>query len=162
MGFNPKKILSPGPVFEKQASIYGQPDAKGFVNGDIDADFSGYPLHYCRHAGNIADVSLLLAEAGQDDDNTLSMEVDVQINGVSCLSTKPKISYVSGEASGRKGTMVSGEYTDTIQSILDYDNISYVPGDIITFDGDITRTSSPDTEMAGMCVNVEFDPYLPK
>ena len=38
------------------------------------------------------------------------------------------------------------------------DNVPYAgdnPGDVISCDGDITRTASPDTEISGVCVLVE-------
>ena len=158
--FNPKKIPPPSPAFAAQATIYGQPDAKGLVNGNITATFTGYPLHQCRHPGRVRQVSFSLVGTGRDADNILSMEIDVLLNGTTVLSTLPKISYISGELTSTKTTMDSGE--SIIQGVLDYTNRDYNPGDVFTYNATIVRTSSPDDEMSGLCVLMEFEPNLPK
>jgi len=112
----------------------------------------------CKHAGRVVDVNFGLVKSGADNDATLSFELDVLINGTSCLETKPKVTYQSGEDSGAISTWASGE--GIIQAVIDYDNINFNPGDLITMSGDITR-SSPDTEMNGLCTIVQFEPIIP-
>jgi len=53
------------------------------------------------------------------------MEVDVYLDGVTCLTTKPKITYTSGEASQQISTAISGEYTDIVCAVLDTDAVDF-------------------------------------
>jgi len=157
--FNKRKLPPPSPTFGHDVTVFGQPDAKGIVNGDITADFTAYPVHLCKHAGRIVDVNFALVKSGADQTDAMSFELDVLINGTSCLDTKPKFTYQSGEQSVPISTWASGE--GIIQAVIDYDNINFNPGDIITMTGDITRTI-PDTEMNGLCTLVQFEPIIPK
>ena len=156
---NEKNILLPSPTFAKQATEFGLPAAKAFVNGEITADVNGL-FDITRQAGKITDVAIAVNASGLDNANPLTMEVDVYLDGVTCLTTKPKITYTSGEASQQISTAISGEYTDIVCAVLDTDAVDFSENTIVSFQANLTRTGSPGTEMEGLCVFVKYEPFL--
>ena len=156
---NEKNILLPSPVFAKQATEFCLPAGKAFVNGEITSDVEGL-LDITRQSGKITDVAIAVNASGLDNAQTLSMEVDVYLDGVTCLTTKPKITYTSGEASQQMSTAVSGEYTDITCAVLDTDAVEFAENTLVSFQANLTRTASPTTEMEGLCVFVKYEPFL--
>lgn len=148
----------PSPKFPQQCEEVLAQAMSACVSGEFTAHKLGAPLGVVKRAAKIADVFLSCEEAGQDDDNTLSFTCDVYINGVSCLTTAPEIQYRSGEASIFKTTKISGEFTGTTPAVIDTDYDDLDPGDVITYDLVITRTSSPDAEIVTPCIVVELEP----
>jgi len=126
------------------------------VSGELTANKSGAPIGACGLPGTISDVWFSLGQSGKDDTNTLSMTVDVKLNGSTVLTTKPIIAHVSGEASQQKTTKTSTD-TGVTQSVLNT-NTAVAQGDILTFDMILTRTATPTTEIKTMAVVVEFEP----
>jgi len=147
----------PSPAFKKQIAANDPSPMIGIFSGEITASAPGRMLGAANIGGVVSDVWLSVGASGKDDSNALSLTVDVKINGTSCLSTKPVIAHVSGEASTNKTTKVSGD-TGIIQRVLDADNNSVSPGDVITYDITQARTPSPTTEMSAVAVVVEFEP----
>lgn len=159
MKHNEKKILLPSPTFPEQVTTFGLPAGKAVINGDITADTTGI-LDITRQAGRITDVAIAVNDSGVDVTNPLSIEVDVLIDDVTCLTTKPKITYTSGEANQQMSTAVSGEYTAITQAVIDADANSFAENALISFSADLTRTGTPDDEMGGLCVFVKYEPFL--
>jgi len=126
-------------------------------SGELTTNISGAPLGASNVGGKISSVWLSVEESGKDDANTLSLTVDVQINGTSCLSTTPVIAHVSGEASTNKTTKNDSD-TGITERVLDADNNDVSPGDMLTYDMTLTRTATPTTEMKNLAVVVEFEP----
>jgi len=107
--------------------------------------------------GRVSEVFLSVEASGKDDTNPLSLEADVFINGVSCLTTKPKIAHVSGEASQQKTTAVTGD-TGITQSVMNPDANSFNVGDVFSYDFDLTRTASPTTEIKNPVIVIKLEP----
>jgi len=147
----------PSPNFPQQCESVLAQSMCACVSGEFTADTLGAPLGVVKRACKIVDVFLSCEEAGIDDAASLSFTCDVYINGVSCLTTAPEIQYRSGEASIFKTTKISGEYTGTTPAEIDTDADELDPGDVITYDLVITRTS-PDSEMVTPCIVVELEP----
>ena len=147
----------PSPAFKKQIAANDPSPMMATFSGEITASAPGRPLGAANFAGVVSDVWFSVAESGKDDSASLSMTVDVMINGTSCLTTTPIIAHVSGEASTNKTTKVSGDTGVTLR-VLDSDNNDVSPGDVLTYDITLTRTASPTTEMNAVAVVVEFEP----
>ena len=125
-------------------------------SGEITGHITDAPLGAANVGGKIQDVWLSVERSGKDDSNTLSLTVDVKINGTSCLDTAPIIAHVSGEASTSKTTKVTGD-TGVTQTAIDADNNDVSPGDMITYSMTLTRTS-PTTEMRNLAIVIIFEP----
>ena len=126
-------------------------------SGELTGNITDAPLGTSNVGGKIMNVWMSVGASGKDDTNTLSLTVDVKINGTSCLSTTPVIAHVSGEASTNKTSKNDSDTGITLR-ILDVDNIDVSPGDMLTYDMTLTRTASPTTEMRSLAVVVEFEP----
>ena len=125
----------------------------GTKAGNITADVSNQPLGAPLYQGNVKSVVLMMAERGYDSNEDLHITADVKIDGVSCLSTLPKVYALSGETPNQVSTLVSGEGISV--GVLG-SNISFNPYSVFTFDLDITR-GTPDVEMGNMILVVELD-----
>lgn len=147
---------TPSPSFRKLVAVDGIRYFEGTISGEITASSGRIPMGSCPVGGQIRDVWLSVGTSGKDDTNTLSLDVDVKINGTTCLTTKPKIAHVSGEVSQQKTTVVAGD-TGLTHAVLAAAN-SFSPGDVISFNATLTRVASPTTEMANACIVVEVEP----
>jgi len=127
-------------------------------SGEITANTRGNPVCSPRFAGEVTDVWLSVKGSGKDDTNPLSLAGQVYINGTAVCSTPPAIAHVSGEAAQQKTTVVTGD-TGITQAVINKTNAVFSPGDIIQVDLNMTRTSSPTTEMNNPCIVVELEPY---
>jgi len=147
----------PNPGFPKQVNVVMEPHIGAIFSGEFTSTVRGYPLGAAKHAGRVSDVWLSCGASGKDDTNTLQAELDVKINGTTCLTTKPVIAHVSGEASTNKTTKESGD-TGVTLAVIDSSADDYSPGDMFTADLVLTRTLTPTTEMANLAVVVEPEP----
>jgi hypothetical protein len=145
------------PGFAQQVNEVVEPRIGAVFSGEFTSTVRGYPLGAAKYAGRVEDAWFSVGASGKDDAETLSMTVDVKINGTSCLSTKPIIAHVSGEVSGQKTTKETGD-TGVTQAIINADACTYSPGDLFTADVVLTRTASPTTEVANIAVVVELEP----
>lgn len=144
------------PAFRRQVATQVDAPLIATVSGEITANKTiivGSP----RFTGKLDTPFFSVLHAGKDDSNDLQLELDIQINGTTCFTTKPVIAHVSGEADAQKTTVVSGDTGVTV-GVLDGDAVAVSPGDIITGILTLTRTASPTTEMADVAVVV---PLLP-
>jgi hypothetical protein len=129
------------------------------VSGEVTASRTNVPLGAAAFAGRVSAAWFSVEESGKDDSNDLYLEMNVKINGTTCLSTKAKIAHVSGESSMQKTTVVTGD-TGVTQAVVDNSANSCSIGDIITYDLELTRTASPTTEMSTPSVAVELEPIF--
>lgn len=152
-----KNLTGPFPsvAFNEQVAANALVPAVAVFSGELKADLYG-TLGSPRVGGRVSDVWLSIGASGKDDSNTLSVEGDVLINGTTCLSTKPKIAHVSGEASQQKTTKVTGDTGITQRALATASTFS--AGDVLTYVFDITRTATPTTEMDNAVLTVEFEP----
>jgi len=148
-------LLSPD-LPQMLAKTVEQPLILNF-SGEITANSPGVLAGSPRFNGRVYDIMLSVGESGKDDSSALSLQADVKINGTSCLTTKPKISHISGEASGQKSTRQSGEDTGITPAEISSDN-DYIAGDIFTVDWELTRTASPTTEIANASLVIMLVP----
>jgi hypothetical protein len=146
-------------AINKQNAVNIQIPLVGVVSGEFTTSSPGVPLGAMNGGGRISNVWLSVGASGKDDAATLGIEADVKINGTTCLSTKPKILHVSGEASQQKTTKITGD-TGITQAVMSALAKTYTAGDVITWDRTITRTASPTTEIANLVVVVEFEPII--
>ncbi|RJR46021.1 MAG: hypothetical protein C4576_11370 [Desulfobacteraceae bacterium] len=147
----------PNPGFAKQVNEVMETSLVGLISGEIGADYLGVPLGAAKGEGKVVDVWLSLGDSGRDDGDALSVELDVKINGTSCLTTKPEISGEAGAASTNKTTKEDDD-TGVTQAVIDTSNNEYVAGDVFTYDLTLTRTATPTTEMANAVIVVELEP----
>jgi hypothetical protein len=147
----------PSPAFKQQVAANTTTPMLMTVSGEVTASENGVTLGAASVGGRVSDVWLSVGASGKDDSATLSIAADVKINGTSCLTTAPVIAHVSGEASTNKTTKVSGD-TGITQRVLDSDNNTLSPGDVLTYDMTLTRTATPTTEMSAVAIAVEFEP----
>jgi hypothetical protein len=147
----------PDPNFGKLvAATEMQPDHGG-VSGEVTASSGGLNLGTARYAGKILNVGLSVLASGKDDSNDLYVEADVLINGVSALTTKPRIAHVSGEASSQKTTLETGD-TGITQCVVNAAACEFAVGDVIQWNMLLTRTASPTTEISNPAIVVEVEP----
>ena len=126
-------------------------------SGEVKVSGYEFVLGTPRKPGNISNAFFSVLESGKDDTNALDIEVDIKINGTSCLTTKPKIAHTSGEDSEQRTTITDEDDGVTI-AVIDGDANAYEPGDIITGKWTLTRTATPTTEIQHVCVVVELMP----
>jgi len=146
-------------AINKQNAANIQAPLVGVVSGEFTTSSPGVPLGAMNGGGRMSNVWLSIATSGKDDAQTLGVEADVKINGSTCLTTKPKILHVSGEASQQKTTKITGD-TGITHAVMNASANTYTAGDVITWDRTITRTASPTTEIANLVVVVEFEPII--
>jgi len=127
------------------------------VSGEVTASKNSLSLGLARYGGKILGVGLSVLASGKDDTNSLYVEADVRINGVSCLTTKPKIAHVSGEASMQKTTLETGD-TGITQAVVNQSANTFAVGDLISWNMELTRTASPTTEISNPSIIVEVEP----
>lgn len=147
----------PVPNWRKLAAQNIFPPETGNYSGEITANVKNAPIAAARFNGVITDVWMSIGASGKDDTNPLQISGEVTINGVSCLTTKPSIAHVSGEASQQKTTKVTGD-TGIAQAVINASANSVTQGDVISFEFTVERTGSPTTEMSNPVIVVEFEP----
>lgn len=149
----------PTPGFNKMTAANGMYPASAPISGELKKHIWKQPIGAAMVSGRISDVWLSVGASGKDDTNALQFEADVFINGVSCLTTKPKIAHVSGETSQQKTTKVTGD-TGITQSVVNTGANYFDQGDVFTFDFELTRTATPTTEISSPVIVVEFEPII--
>jgi len=157
---NSRKLVPPTVAFGHEVSAYDYSDLVSNHSGDLTATLTNVGMGVMKSAGKIRQVYFMLAAGDQEEDVALSVSVDVMINGTSVCTTDPSMTYASGEGSGRRSTLVSGEWDGIVVADLDDDNRTYTRNDTISYTATVVSTS-PDTEMQGFCVTVEREPILP-
>ena len=150
-------VPTPGVSFNKLISANVVGPFVFAVSGELSVNKTGVPFASPSMGCRVSNVWLSVAASGKDNSNTLSVEVDVKVNGTSCLTTKPKIAHVSGEASQQKTTKITGD-TGITQSVMNSTYNLTTSGDVLTYDVSLTRTSSPTTEMSNLVCVVEVEP----
>ena len=147
----------PDPAFGKQVASVAMQLNDGMASGEITTSKLGEPLGLTRYAGKILNVGVSVLGSGKDDAQDLYVEADVFINGVSCLTTKPKVAHVSGEAAMQKTSLETGD-TGITQAVMNAAANEFAVGDVITWNLELTRTASPTTEIHNPAVTVEVEP----
>lgn len=154
------KTPFPYPQMEILGDSRIQPPLQYAYSGEITVTTGQNPIGVVRKAGRVVDVSLSAGLSGKgDDSDPLQISGDVFINGVTCLTTKPSISYVSGEASQQKTTKVTGD-TGVTQAVVNTSANTVAPGDVLTCTFTVERTASPTSEISNPVIVVEFEPVI--
>ena len=157
MSVNNKHVNPPWAGFSQQATEFALQPLEGVINRDVTASVTNRMLGIARCGGRIEDIVIGLAAGGVDNESAISLEVDIKIDGTSCCTTKPKISYVSGELDKAITTNESGE--GIIETIIDHDNKEFTDGSVFTYDATVVKTT-PDTEMSGLGIMVKLEPLI--
>jgi hypothetical protein len=140
---------------------FAKPDAKKLVwrnsdytatafPEDITSSLEGAFAFVVPKSGEITNIGLYIDNTGEDATNPLEIEADVKINGITVLTTKPKITKDAADGSN---SYVAG--TGITQAVLDTSALEFEVGDKITVDLNLTRTASPTDEMAGVVVMID-------
>jgi hypothetical protein len=147
----------PDPAFGKQVAAVTMQLPEGSISGEVTTNATCLVLGIARYAGKILNAAVSVLGSGKDDSNDLYVEADVLINGASCLTTKPRVAHVSGEAAMQKTSLVTGD-TGIVQAVINVAACEFAVGDVITWNFEITRTASPTTEINNPAVVVEVEP----
>jgi hypothetical protein len=157
---NQRRPYFPLPVnFPQQVANEVFPPFVGNVSGEIAINKLGIPLGIARFAGRIVDINIAALQSGRRDTTVfISGEVDVKINGTTCLTTKPRIYGKSGAASEHKTTFTSAADTGVRAAVINQSANTFAEGDILTWDLIYYGETSPATKMQNVCVIVEVEP----
>ena len=155
-----KKMTGPYPsvAFFKQLARDVIVPMQALFSGECPVGVKSAPVGAAPRGGKVADVWMSVGTIGLDNANSLQITGEVYINGVSCLSTRPSIGYVTGEASQQKTTRVTGD-TGIVQAVVNMDANTVTDGDMLTYDLDVARTS-PDEEISNVVLVVELEPII--
>ncbi|MCF8012613.1 MAG: hypothetical protein K9L56_15190 [Clostridiales bacterium] len=127
-------------------------------NNSIIGDITEAPATemVCRapFAGTITQVGFRHETAGADTTDDLSIAMDCNIDGTTCMDTEPALAK---GASDTDDTFSSG--TGITVGVIDTTADDIAAGDIITVAWTLTRTT-PDTEIADLSWYVEIQPTL--
>lgn len=149
----------PSVALLRQLAAKMMPPLMDCYSGELTGTVYNRPLGVANMSGRVSDVFLSVERCGQDDDAALNLSGEVYINGTSCLTTRPSIGYVSGEASQHKTTRITGD-TAIVQAMVDPDNNSVTAGDIISYDFLIDSQASPNVKLRNPCLVVIFEPAM--
>jgi len=142
----------PSPGFRRAMAANIEPALVFQQSGTLTAN-KNFVLGSPRRDGQVVDAYLSLGVAGKDNTNPLACELEVTIDGTSIFTTKPKITHVSGEASGMKSTVNTGGSGIT-SPVFAGSDAAFSAGDVFMGKLTVTRTASPTTEMANVAVVV--------
>lgn len=120
------------------------------ASGNITASIAVSALGLARAAGVVTRAGFTLSETGADTTNALSLEGDVLINGVTIFSTKPALAKTAADGAW---TTVAG--TGVTVGVINVAADDVAANDVLTCVFTLTRTASPGTEMARLCLYVE-------
>lgn len=151
----------PAVAFNKLMAANVMPPLIYTVSGEITATQAGVPMGAMRISGRITDVWLSVRSVGQEDaaNQALGLSGEVFINGVAALSTPAVVMFVSGETAGtRKTTKETGD-TGITQAVVNPSANEFSPGDTITCQLSLTRTS-PTHEITDPVIVVELEPIV--
>lgn len=151
------KGVYPTTNFAQLVNDVVEPGNLALFSGELTADSGVIPLGAAKVPGKVVDFWMSVNSSGKDDSNPLQVSGELYINGTTCLSTKPSIAHVSGEAATTKTTKATGD-TGIAQAVIDPDARTYSAGDVFTCDLTLVRTGSPTTEMSNLVLVVELEP----
>lgn len=149
----------PSVAFFKQIGRDGIVPVQAIFSGEFTLNVKSAPLAAVPRGARVTNVWMSVGASGKDDDTGLSVTGEVYINGTSCLSIRPAIAHVSGEASQQKTTKVTGD-TGIRQATIDTDANTLTDGDMLTYDLDLVRTATPTTEIQNVILVVELEPII--
>lgn len=142
----------------RRLALNGMPPLQDTYSGELAVSIYDKPIGIANGSGRVVDFILSVQGHGQDDDNNLDISGELYINGVTCLTTRPTIGYVSGEASQQKTTAITGD-TAITQAAIDTSANEVTRGDVLSYDLIVNSQSSPDAKLHNPCVVVVFEPY---
>src|SRR5512137_2817446 len=145
----------PQPFWRQRVAANVQDALQVSLSGEFTAQRAGLPLGAVRFGGEVTNVWLSVESTGAYATTTLLITGEVRINGVSCLSTRPGIGYVSGGAA-QKDTKASG--SGITQAVVNHSANTVSPGDVLTAEFFITRTATPTSEIKNPTIVVEIEP----
>jgi len=149
----------PSVAFFKQIGRDGVFPVQAVFSGEFTLNVKSAPLAAVPRGAKVSNVWMSVGASGKDDDSSLQVSGEVYINGTSCLSIRPAIAHVSGEASQQKTTKVTGD-TGIRQATIDTDADTLTDGDVLSYDLDLARTASPTTEITNVILVVELEPII--
>jgi hypothetical protein len=121
------------------------------IEGDITSEPVDAIIGIGAGAGTIVKAGFAMLERGIDDDDALSLEMNVAIGGSTIFTTEPKIAEKAG---GAATSFEAGD--DIVVGVIDTTADDVAEFDVITVDWTLVRTT-PGTEANGICVYVEIE-----
>lgn len=163
MSVNERRYRGPLPTsdFNKMLAYEVMPPMVDFVSGEIHhTPFNSGErmLGIARYSAKVKSVNMSLLLSGKNNTNVPTVEADVFINRASCLTTKPKIKHVSGEATQQKTTFSEAGDTGVTASVVNESANSIVAGDVLTWRVYYSGEKAPTSKPHGAGIIVEFDP----
>ena len=149
----------PHPDFRRQVADEVFPPYQDVISGEVTLR-TNRTLGIARFNGRIKNVFASCQKSGKKDSATPPyMDANVEIAGVSVLSTKVKIAHVSGEASVSKTSFPEAEDTGITQPVIDEDVNLFAPGDILTWTCTYySGESAPTSHLKAPGIIVEVEP----
>lgn len=148
----------PSPSFPQQVASEVLPPFIDTISGEVAVTKRGMVLGMARAPGIVKGVFLSVGGSGKNDSSFPSGEADVYINGVSCLTTRPRITHVSGEASMQKTTFTDAADTGVRAGVVDESAKTFAAGDVITWDFIYDGHAAPTTKIHSVSILVEVEP----
>lgn len=148
----------PSQHFPRQVSDVVSPPFVGTISGEVAATRWNMPLGVVRYPGRVTAVNMSVLSSGKDDSSVPSLQADVKINGVSCLTTLPIVAHVSGELAQQKTTITAAADTGITEAVVNQSANTAEVGDVISWDLIYTGNTSPTSKAHSVVIIVEFDP----
>ena len=150
---------APSIAFAKDVALYNEPPLICSISGELTVTRANHVLGAAHFPGRVRNVWMSVGNCGTDKDDTLAISGEVYINGVSCLTTTPKIAGVSGETGAQKTTLVTGD-TAIVQGVVNPAANSFDSGDVFTCNIKVQRTT-PQDEVESVVLVVDLLPDTP-
>jgi len=158
-------VIANGPAYSGtavQVAVKLIPDIRNVVlsvfalteaaTADITASIAEHVVFMPSEAGVISRAGFYCGETGADGTDPLSLEMDLQIGGVSIFTTKPKVDTVAGAADGCSTFVAAtGVTVGVINTAVD----DFVANELIELTGTLIRTT-PEAEIALVLFIMEF------
>ena len=151
---------TPSIAFAKDVALYNEPPLVCSISGELKVSRKNHVLGAAHFAGRVRNVWMSVGNCGTDVTNALNISGEVYINGVSCMTTTPKIAGVSGEAGAQKTTLVLGD-TMIVQGVVNPAANSFSRGDVFTCNIKLQRTATPADEIESIVLVVDLLPDTP-
>ncbi len=153
----------PGPLpstdFRLQVANEAFPPFQDAISGEVAATIDR-TLGVARFAAKVSGVVISVPTAGKGHPSP-TITIDVRINNVSIFSTKPIITYISGEAVSFKTTFDEAEDTGITAAVINEAANTMAIGDILTWQAQYSGDATPETKMRGPSILVEVEPLAP-
>lgn len=150
---------TPSIAFAKDVALYNEPPLVCSISGELKVSRMNHVLGAPHFSGRVRNVWMSVGNCGTDATDALNISGEVYINGVSCLTTTPKIAGVSGESGSQKTTLVTGD-TAIVQGVVNPAANSFDRGDVFTCNIKL-QVTTPEDYVESIVLVVDLLPDTP-